>query len=150
MNFENMEIGTALTVFAGVIALLVIAISVMIIPLLGYWNLFVSNDWGAYWFWASIGITIGRISTIIFGLVAFVIPLWNKKVWLWVTGISSIVLGIWGYPIYYESLNALIFTELSGILLQRNILIVIIICFWSLTITRSIQDGMKKEQKTET
>jgi len=137
-------------IIIGVVAIVALVVILSIIPLFIYYALFVNMDWNSFWFWELILLTLSRILCIALLLpITIVMPFINGRLTLWLDSIGLVLYSIWGIPLYIDALYSTIFTSLSGLELQRNLLVIILFIAWGVAMFQSISNGIKKEDKTE-
>ena len=124
----------------SLIALVLIGLgSLVLIALLPSWFV-IQGNWEAYRFWFNIGVSISRVLYIIQIPLYLFFAIIYVKVGYGIGAIQSALLGIWGMPVYKKAVLSLAFTPLSGIELQRTIIIIIVVyglSIWQSLITKA-------------
>lgn len=135
-------------ILVGVFAFITFIVLNTILPLVLHITLFVYLDWNTYWFWEQIITRFSQILCLCIMLpITVIIPLINGKIQMWLDSVGIVIYSIWGLPLYLNTLGDLMFTTLSGIELQRSLLIIILLMGWGIIMFQSISSNMRIDKK---
>jgi len=88
--------------------------------------LIIQGSWTAFPWWFSISVMLSRIFSAILCILYLLLTLTGKITYL-AKGLNAGILAVWGYPVYRTVVMQLAFNELSGLSLQRAIIVLITI-----------------------
>ena len=114
-----------LGIFA-LIALWLVGLIPVLFVIQGNWNGF------PWWFTANIWLSRILLGFLIFPL--YMLVTLTGKLSYFTKGINAAILAIWGLPLYKKTVLNMAFTELSGLDLQRSVLIIVSIITMELSI----------------
>ena len=124
---------------------LVIAVFTMLVVTLAPSVLLIFGAWDAFAFWYPIAVLIGRIALVIAIPISIYRLLITSNLSHLVSAILSLIMLVWGYPVFLDAVMRVGYSEVTGIEFQRLLLTIIFI--ESLTTTNSIITKKEDKQK---
>jgi hypothetical protein len=118
----------------GLITILILLVTVVILTFAPA-VLLIFGMWDAFAYWFPIVMVIARF-LYFFSFVIGIIYMFLGKMTYVVSSIIDLIMLIWGVPVYQNAVMSLGYSQLSGLELQRTILLIILI--EATTITSSL------------
>ena len=110
---------------SGILAIVTMLVTVLILAFAPA-ILLIFGMWDAFAFWFPIVMIISRFLCL-FGFIIGFVCIFIKNTNYVISGIIDLIMFIWGIPVYQNAVMSLGYTQLSGLELQRTILLIILI-----------------------
>lgn len=106
----------------GVFAL----IALWLVGLIPAW-LVIQGQWESFPWWLSANIQVSRVLVGLLLCPLYLLLSLTGKLHYFPKAVNAGILAIWGYPLYREALMNLAYIELSGLVFQRTILLIVFV-----------------------